>query len=149
VDDCWPSTTNDDRKIGSELFPHILAQVVTGEPLPLIYVIPVAIDKERGAFGTNLRAAKMHRFFGICVGPYCNGPNPYYLQGVYSRIFNLELSLHRLFTHSGKQTSFLSAICPAHSPRSSAEYPVAETRLSYGDGVRVTGKVNRRCMTSG
>jgi len=34
--------------------PHILAQVTSGGPLPLTYVIPFQIEKAHGAFGMSL-----------------------------------------------------------------------------------------------
>jgi hypothetical protein len=117
----------------------ILARVRTGAPMPLIYVIPFKIVKQReGAFGTYLVVHGMRAITGICIRPNCF--SPYTLRGVYSRISRLELSLHRPYRHGAERDSFLNARCPKKS------FPLAFFALHYDDFQKLT-MVKGNCQT--
>jgi hypothetical protein len=123
----------------------ILARVITGEPMPLIYVIPFKITRRPGAFGTGLLVRRMHVIQGICIHPHCF--SPYTLKGVYSRISKLELSLHRRFADAGRSDSFISAQCPAPGKRREATFPITKVSLDYASGQSLAATVERRCRT--
>lgn len=128
--------------------PRILAEVTTSGAVALTYVIPFTI--ERGHFGTHLVVQKMSRIQGICARGYPNCfAQPYRLEGIYSRISNFELSLHRVFTtHRGPRESLVSADCPAPGHRSfedSTFEGVSVTSSSGGQSATLLG----RCKVAG
>lgn len=116
----------------------VLARVRTGQPLPLIYVIPFKVAKESGAFGTSLTVRRMWDIHGICIKPNCF--SPYTLKGIYSRISKFELSLHRSFRRRSEKDSFLNARCPEEGL-----FSLAGISLSYGSPP-MTGTVLRNCQ---
>jgi len=118
----------------------ILARVTTTAPLPLAYVIPFAIKRGRGAFGTILVARHMHELLGVCIHPHCF--SPYTLKGVYSRISKFGLSLRRRFTRHGTEDSFVEAKCPA------ATLPLLRAQLSYRTGGTARGTILRPCRAT-
>jgi len=115
----------------------VLVRVKTGQPLPLIYVIPFKIAKGRGSFGTSLTVRRMLDIQGICIKPNCF--SPYTLKGIYSRISRFELSLHGRFRRRSENDSFLNARCPEETL-----FPLAGISLSYG-GPAIAGTVMRNC----
>jgi hypothetical protein len=131
--------------------PHILAQVTSSGALPLTYVIPFQIEKTRGAFGTRLHVRKMSNIQGECTRGHPNCfAQPYRLKGVYGRISSFELSLHRLFSHEGKKTSFVSADCPARGRQAvaSSQFGVS---VRYDQGSSLGGEsatMLRRCKVA-
>jgi hypothetical protein len=131
--------------------PRILAQVTSGAPLPLTYVIPFQIEKAHGPFGTSLVVHKMSQLQGECERTYPNCfAQPYSLKGVYGHISMLELSLKRRFVHAGKWESFLSADCPAggHQSVANSQFGVS---LRYNSGSSLgdeSATVLRRCKVS-
>ena len=124
--------------------PYLLARVTTGEPLPLTYVIPFAIRKGQGAFGTRLVANKMRRIHGKCARdhPDCFGQT-YTFQGIYSHISYFRLFLHRRFTAAGRRRSFVNASCPPHGR--SLEFPLENVSLRYVFGTDLNAVVSGRC----
>jgi hypothetical protein len=134
--------------------PRILAQVTSGAPLALIYVIPFQIAKApHRAFGTSLVVRKMRNIQGECrfSRPNCFA-QPYSLKGVYGHISKLELSLHRSFIHAGARKSFLSAQCPASRNRQGAAFPLLQVNLQYTGSFAAEGSrsvtVASRCSSS-
>lgn len=128
---------------------RILAQVTSGDPLPLTYVIPFQIAKAHGAFGTSLVVPQMRHIAGICARGHPNCfAQPYTLKGVYGHISNFEMSLHRIFAHTGKRGSFVSARCPVPGKRPEANFPLAQTSLHYAGGNSLTAAVNGKCRVS-
>ncbi|MGA8744330.1 MAG: hypothetical protein WB507_00505 [Solirubrobacterales bacterium] len=129
--------------------PRVLAQVTTGSPLPLTYVIPFEIEKAQGVFGTSLIVPKMSGIRGKCAygHPNCFA-QPYTLKGVYSHISKFELSLKRSFTHSGKRKSFVSAECPTRGRMTAASFPLAKVGLNYDGGLHLSSVVSSRCEAS-
>jgi hypothetical protein len=114
---------------------HILARVVTGEPLPLAYVLPFMIVPQRGRFATRLLIRRMRLIQGICAPahPYCFG-NPYTLEGVYGHIAAFDLTLQRRFRYRGKSRSFLSASCDIPPELPLFVLPWARVALNYEGG---------------
>jgi hypothetical protein len=110
---------------------HLLAKVVTGEPLPLVYVIPFSI--ERGPRGTVLVARHMHQGVkGKCISDHPNCfAQPYAFSGVYGQISYFRLFLDRRFRLRGAPRSFVRASCPASQPASADRYPLATVTLHY------------------
>jgi hypothetical protein len=126
--------------------PRILAQVTSGDPLPLTYVIPFQIAKAQGAFGTSLVVPQMRHIAGICAPGHPNCfAQPYTLKGVYGHISNFEMSLHRIFAPAGKRSSFVSARCPASNKRPEAIFPLSQTSLYYAGGESLTAAVHGEC----
>jgi hypothetical protein len=128
--------------------PRILAQVTSGDPLPLTYVIPFQI-KPHSAFGTSLVVPNMRHRAGICAR---NHPNcfaqPYTLKGIYGHISSFEMSLHRIFAHAGKRGSFVNARCPAPGKKPEASFSLTQTSLRYAGGSLLTAAVNGKCRVS-
>jgi hypothetical protein len=106
---------------------YILLQVSSAVPSPLTYVIPFEIRADSGIYGTDLTVAQMSHVYGVV--PF--GPQPYHLEGVYSKISHLELSLTRNYRYLGRRMSFLSASCPAPGRASSLAFPFMKVSFSY------------------
>ena len=103
---------------------RILAKVTTGEPLPLVYVIPFTIKPSTEPLKpTTLTVPRwrMREIAGKCVSdhPNCFAPNPYSIYGVYSHISSFTMSLHRVERRHGERFSFVSAHCSQPHGRSS------------------------------
>jgi hypothetical protein len=108
--------------------PRILARVVSREP-SLVYVIPFELQVTPGRYSTRLAVRQMrHVIRGRC-GSY--GCHPYSLKGIYSRISEFVLSLHRRYRHAGREVNAVSAECPARAKQTWAEFPLARMNLSY------------------
>jgi hypothetical protein len=124
----------------------ILARVTTGPPLPLVYVIPFAIKRGEGAFGTKLVVRRMEQIEGRCFHPHCF--SPYSLNGGYDRISKLGLSLRRHFTRHGRPESFVRARCPAPASNATATFPLYRAQLSYLTGGTARGTVAQPCRAA-
>ncbi|HEY1355930.1 MAG TPA: hypothetical protein VGF09_06410 [Solirubrobacterales bacterium] len=130
----------------------ILARVETGEPLPLVYVIPFTIRNAEGSFGTDLSVSTqaMAGLQGKCAttNPYCFY-SPHKLVGIYDRISSFEMSLHRTFRGEGGRASFVSAVCPAPRGFRQVNLPIMDVRLNYLSGPPpLSSVVVRRCIAS-
>jgi hypothetical protein len=104
---------------------YILAQVTSGPPHPLTYVIPFRLKSPSSeGFGLRLEVAHMSEVRGeVRYGPR--------LEGVYSKISELDLSLKRAFKYKGRRVGFLSADCPAPRGYSGVTYLLMKVRLTY------------------
>jgi hypothetical protein len=115
--------------------PRILAKVTTGEPLPLVYVIPFTVEPGSGANqGTSLVVPRrrMQTIAGECAPEYPNCfAQPYSLYGVYSHISSFTMSLHRVERRHGERFSFVSAHCSQPHGRSS----LLDVSLGYEDTI--------------
>lgn len=125
--------------------PRILVRVVSGEPLPLIYVIPFTIAPGAKPYTTSIAVRRMRQIQGLCAR---NSPNcfeqPYSLKGIYSQISELQLTLHRRFRHHGHRDSFVSAECIAAPTQREVSFPLATVDLLY-EQASLTASQTARC----
>ena len=105
----------------------IFAQVASGAPLPLTYVIVFRVRKLRGTFGTSL------------VGMLPP------IASEYGYISAFNLSLRRIYRHSGKRMSYASAGCPAPRGFSEANFPLARVKYQFSDGRKISSVLVRKC----
>lgn len=124
----------------------VLARVSTPAPEPIAYVIPFSIKPGRGRYGSVLEAARMSRIVGKCVAahPHCLA-QPYTLKGVYSRIRDFEMTLHRDFRADGRRRAFVEVGCPVARSRSYGLFPFLRAVFGYADGTRSTASTDRYC----
>jgi hypothetical protein len=111
--------------------PAVLAQVSSGAPLPLTYVIGFEVKKAKGTFGTQLVAT---------LPP---------IASEYGYISAFSLSLSRRYESHGKQMSFASASCPAPKGISSAPFPFVKASYAFADGRSLEAILNRDCKVKG
>lgn len=129
--------------------PRILAQVTSGDPLALTYVIPFAIDAAEAPFGPSLVVRQMSRLQGICAAGHPNCfSDPYRLEGVYGHISSFEMSLHRIFSRAGRRRSFVNAGCPVPGHRSAGNFPLARIKLRYTTGSTLSDSASGECAVS-
>jgi hypothetical protein len=105
----------------------IFAQVVSGPPLPLAYVIIFEVKKTKGTFGTSL----------IGTLPA--------IASEYGYISAFDLSLKRQYRHNGKKLSFAEASCPAAKGFPGASFTFAKASYEFSDGRTVSEKLTREC----
>jgi hypothetical protein len=128
----------------------ILAQVTTGEPLPLVYVIPFDVERrEKYGYGyTELTVSprSMRRMLGKCARghPHCFGPDPYTLEGVYSHIAKFEMSLHRLIRERGARLSFVSGGCTPPPP--DVSFDSMRIAVTFLDEAESSGVIGPECQ---
>jgi hypothetical protein len=111
--------------------PAILAQVASGAPLPLTYVIVFEVKKTSGTFGTEL------------VGTLPE------IASEYGYISAFDLSLGRTYTYKGEKLSYASASCPAPSGFPGATFPFAKAAYEFAGGVTVSSTLVRECKVRG
>jgi hypothetical protein len=116
--------------------PRILAKVTTGEPLPLIYVIPFTVRPGAGPLKpTTLTVprSQMRGIAGKCASehPNCFAPNPYSIYGVYSQISDFTMTLHRVERRQGHRLSFVSGRCSLADGKPFGDFPFLQVSLSY------------------
>jgi hypothetical protein len=109
----------------------VFAQVASGAPLPLTYVIVFEVKKTKGTFGTSLIGT---------LPP---------IASEYGYISAFNLSLGRTYTSHGKQTSFASASCPAPKGFSGASFPFAKASYEFAGGTTLSSKLVRQCKAKG
>jgi hypothetical protein len=109
----------------------VLAQVSSGAPLPLTYVIAFEVKKQGGTFGTSLEAT---------LPP---------IASEYGYITAFSLALSRKYEVGGKQKSFASASCPAPKGFTQAPFPFAKASYSFADGRTLSAELNRDCKVRG
>lgn len=107
--------------------PAIFAQVASGAPLPLTYVIVFEIKKTHGTFGTSL------------IGTLPE------IASEYGYISAFDLSLKRTYSYHGQKLSYAQASCAAAKGFPGASFPFA--RISYGfeGGTTVSKELVREC----
>jgi hypothetical protein len=111
--------------------PAVLAQVSSGAPLPLTYVIGFEIKKTGGTFGTQLIAT---------LPP---------IASEYGYISAFSLSLSRQYTSHGQARSFASASCPAPEGFTRASFPFAKASYEFADGRDLSTTLTRDCKVRG
>jgi hypothetical protein len=128
--------------------PRVLAQVTSGEPLALTYVIPFEIAAAEAPFGARLVVRQMSHLQGICAVPDCF-EDPYGLEGVYGHISSFAMSLHRIFSRAGRRRSFVNAGCPVPGHRSAGNFPLVSVDLRYATGSTLSDSASGACAVSG
>lgn len=112
--------------------PAILAQVATGAPLPLTYVIPFEIQaRASGVYGTRLIGT---------LPPIASS---------YGYISAFDLSLKRRYEHAGQKLSFASADCPAPKGFPGASFSLARASYEFSNGTKVRSTLVRECRVRG
>src|SRR5262245_4917891 len=96
--------------------PAIFAQVASGAPLPLTYVIVFEVKKTGGAFATSL------------VGTMPP------IASEYGFISAFNLLLRRQYSFHGKKMSYASAGCPAPDGFTQANFSFAKVSYQFADG---------------
>lgn len=109
----------------------IFAQVSSGAPLPLTYVIVFEVKKTKGTFGTSL------------VGTLPA------IASSYGYISAFNLSLRRTYSFHGKKMSYASAGCPAPKGFNGAQFPLAKVGYEFEDGTNVSETLTRDCKVRG
>lgn len=107
--------------------PAVLAQISSGAPLPLTYVIGFEVRKSGGTFGTQLVAS---------LPP---------IASEYGYISAFSLSLSRQYELRGKQMSFASASCPAPEGFPGAPFPFVKASYEFADGRTLGATLTRDC----
>ncbi len=109
----------------------VFAQVATGAPLPLTYVIVFQVKKVSGTYGTAFVAQ---------MPPIASH---------YGYISAINLSLRRTFTDGARKRSFMSADCPAAKGFKGAFFAFAKASFGFADGRTVTATLERQCTVGG
>jgi hypothetical protein len=111
--------------------PAVFAQVESGAPLPLTYVIVFEVKKSAGTFGTKL----------IGTLPA--------IASEYGYISAFNLSLGATYSYHGKKMSYASASCPAPKGFPGASFPFAKASYVFAGGTTLSSKLVRSCKVRG
>lgn len=109
----------------------VLAQVESGQPLPLTYVIVFEVKKAKGTFGTQL------------IGTLPE------IASEYGYISAFDLSLGVTYRFHGEEMSYASAACPAPKGFTAAVFPFAKASYEFADGRTLSAKLVRQCKVRG
>jgi hypothetical protein len=110
----------------------VLAQVESGPPLPLTYVIPFEVKKTKGTFATEL------------IGTLPE------IASEYGYISAFDLSLGRKYTWHGKKMSYASSSCPAPKGFTIVpSFPLARSSYEFADGRTLAATLVRSCKVKG
>ncbi len=107
--------------------PAVFAQVATGAPLPLTYVIIFEVKKKGGQFGNSL------------VGTLPP------IASEYGYITAFNLSLRRQYSFKGKRMSYASGSCPAPKGFPGAQFPFAKVSYEFADGKKLGATLVKEC----
>jgi hypothetical protein len=105
----------------------IFAQVASGAPLPLTYVIDFEVKKRGGEFATQL-VGKMPP-----------------IASEYGFISAFNLLLRRQYSSHGEKLSYASAGCPAPPGFNQVNFPFAKASFQFADGRVLSSKLVRKC----
>jgi hypothetical protein len=111
--------------------PAIFAQVATGAPLPLTYVIVFDLTKTKGTFGTRLDAT---------LPP---------IASEYGYISAFDMSLQRRYTSGGKKLSYASSGCPAPKGLDIASFSLAKASYEFSGDRTLSQTLVRECKVRG
>jgi hypothetical protein len=111
--------------------PAIFAQVATGAPLPLTYVIVFEVSKTKGTFGTTLAAT---------LPP---------IASEYGYISAFDMSLQRQYSYKGQKMSYASAGCPAAKGFPGASFPLAKASYEFSGNRSLSQTLVRECKVRG
>lgn len=109
----------------------VLAQVSSGAPLPLTYVIVFQVRRSKGTFGTSLVGK---------LPPIASS---------YGYISAFHLNLRRVYRFHRKRRSFASAGCPAPKGFGAASFPFARATYAFEDGKKLKSTLIRQCRVRG
>jgi len=109
----------------------IYAQVASGAPLPLTYVIIFDIKNKGGTFGTSLVGT---------MPPIASD---------YGFISAFNLLLRRQYSFHGQKMSYASAACPAPDGFSAANFAFAKVSYLFANGSNISSKLVRQCKVRG
>jgi hypothetical protein len=109
----------------------VFAQVSSGAPLPLTYVIVFQVQKSHGTFGTKL------------IGTLPE------IASSYGYITAFNLSLRRTYHYRGRTLSYASAGCPAAKGFPGAQFPLVQVGYQFEDGTTISEKLIRKCTVKG
>jgi hypothetical protein len=109
----------------------VFAQVESGPPLRLTYVIVFALKKTHGTFGTEL------------VGTLPE------IASEYGYITAFNLSLARRYTYRGRHLSYASASCPAPKGLTKVPFPMARASYIFADGRTLSATIEKTCTVRG
>jgi hypothetical protein len=109
----------------------VFAQVESGPPLPLTYVIVFEVKKSAGTFGTKL-----------------TGTLPE-IASEYGYISAFDLSLGATYTYHGQRRSYAEASCPAPAGFTLATSPFAKASYVFEGGTTLSAKLVRDCKVRG
>jgi hypothetical protein len=109
----------------------VFAQVESGPPLPLTYVIPFEVKKTKGTFATEL-----------------DGTLPE-IASEYGYISAFDLSLGRSYRYHGRKMSYAAAACPAPAGFTLASFPFAKSSYVFADGRTLSATLVRSCKVRG
>jgi hypothetical protein len=105
----------------------IFAQVASGAPLPLTYVIVFEVKRKSGQFATSL------------VGTMPP------IASEYGFISAFNLLLRRQYSFNGRKMSYASAGCPAPDGFTQVNFSFAKVSYEFADGRRLSSKLVRKC----
>jgi hypothetical protein len=109
----------------------VFAQVESGPPLPLTYVIVFEVKKTKGTFGTQLLGTLPE------------------IASEYGYISAFDLSLGATYTYHGQKMSYAEASCPAPAGFTLATFPFAKASYVFADGRTLASKLVRNCKVRG
>lgn len=110
--------------------PAILAQIYGIDPAPTSYVLPFAIRRSRGTFGTVLEAQ---------LPP---------ITGSWGFVTGVSLELGRSFRSHGRVHSYLAAGCPAPAGLTVAPFPLTRASFDFAGGTRLVSTLTRTCTVA-
>lgn len=111
--------------------PAILAHVYGTKPAPASYTISFLVSRQKGTFGTALKAT---------LPPVKEGSG--YITGIY-------LKMGKSFISSAKGRSYLTASCPTPKGVSKAVFPFAEASVAFKGGQALKSALTRTCEAKG
>lgn len=109
----------------------VFAQVASGAPLPLTYVIVFEVKKTAGRYGTELIGT---------LPP---------IASEYGYISAFNLSLGRTYTYKGQKRSYASASCAAPQGAHQASFPFARASYEFAGPMTLSATLNRDCKVKG
>jgi hypothetical protein len=108
--------------------PGMLIHIYVSDPVRLTLVIPIAISRQDGRFGTVLTTTVPE------------------LAGGSASIVQLKLKIGRRFNVGGERRSYLSAACAAPEGFPGAVFPFARAGFSFSDGRTMHTVLSRSCQ---
>jgi hypothetical protein len=108
--------------------PGMLIHIYVSDPVRLTLVIPIAISRQDGRFGTVLTTTVPK------------------LAGGSASIVAMKLKIGRMFSVDGDRHSYLSAACAAPEGFPGAVFPFARSSFEFSDGRTMHTVLSRSCQ---